>query len=76
MNPIHVSAILCNYSRLKEDLYDKHYTDGYYLVWDLENLIDKYLKEQYPLYYTIVIYKIDKCTNLEIQKKLKEDFQV
>lgn len=76
MNPIHVSAILCNYSRLKEDLYDKHYTDGYYLVWDLENLIDKYLKEQYPLYYTIIIYKIDKCTNLEIQKKLKEDFQV
>jgi len=44
MNPLHVSAILCNYSRLKEDLYDKHYTDGYYLIWDLENLIDKYLK--------------------------------
>ena len=76
MNPLHVSAILCNYSRLKEDLYDKHYTDGYYLIWDLENLIDKYLKQQYPLYYAIVIYKIDKCTNLEIQKIIKKDFQI
>jgi hypothetical protein len=38
-NPKHISALLCNYSKLKEDSYGKIYTDGYYLIWDLENLI-------------------------------------
>ena len=38
---------------------------------DFENLVDKALKDKYPLYYKLIIYKIDGKTNAEIQKYLK-----
>jgi hypothetical protein len=34
---------------------------------DLENIIDNALKDKYPLYYDLLIYKIDGKSNLEIQ---------
>ena len=76
MNPKHVSALLRNYSRLKEDCYGKFYTDGYYMMEVLEDLVDKSLKEKYPLYYKLLIYKIDGKSNLEIQNLLDEEFGV
>ena len=57
MNPKHISALLRNYSRLKEDCYGKFYTDGYYMMEVLDELVDKTLKEKYPLYYSLLIYK-------------------
>ena len=71
LNPTHISALLCNYSRLKQDCYGKFYTDGYFLMWDLDNLIEKTLKDKYPLYYSLMIYKIDGRSNLQIQKLLQ-----
>lgn len=73
MNPKHISALLRNYSRLKEDCYGKFYTDGYYMMEVLEELVDKALKEKYPLYYSLLIYKIDGKSNLEIQDLLKKE---
>ena len=73
MNPKHVSALLRNYSRLKEDCYGKFYTDGYYMMEVLEELVDKALNEKYPLYYSLLIYKIDGKSNLEIQDLLKKE---
>ena len=73
MNPKHVSALLRNYSRLKEDCYGKFYTDGYYMMESLDKIVDKALKEKYPLYYSLLIYKIDGKSNLEIQKLLEEE---
>ena len=73
MNPKHISALLRNYSRLKEDCYGKFYTDGYYMMEVLDELVDKTLKEKYPLYYSLLIYKIDGKSNLEIQKLLEEE---
>lgn len=72
LNPKHISALLCNYSKLKEDCYGKFYTDGYYLMEDLDALIEKTLKEKYPLYYSLMIYKIDGKQNIEIQKLLEQ----
>lgn len=72
-NPTHISALLCNYSRLKEDCWGKFYTDGYYLMEDLDNLIQKTLKDDYPLYYDLLIYKIDKKQNIQIQALLERD---
>jgi hypothetical protein len=43
---------------------------------DLDALVDSTLKEDYPLYYDLVIYKIDGKSNLEIQEKLKDDYGV
>ena len=69
-NPAHISALLCNYVKLKEDCYGKFEADSYYLMQDLENLVDKTLKEDYPFYYSLLIYKIDGKQNAEIQKLL------
>ena len=76
MNPKHISALLCNYSKLKEQSYGKFYTDGYYLMQDLDNLIEKALKDKYPLYYSLLIYKIDGKQNIQIQKLLEKQHNI
>lgn len=75
-NPAHVSALLRNYSRLKEDCYGKFYTDGYYLMEDLDYLIDNHIKKQYPLYFKILVYKIDGKKNIQIQQLIEQEFKI
>ena len=75
-NPKHVSALLCNYLKLKESFYGKFYTDGYFLMQSLDDLIDKVLKDKYPLYYSLVVYKINGKSNLEIQQLLQQKHNV
>ena len=71
-NEKHISALLCNYSKLKEDSWDKFNNDIKWMMMDLDVLVDNALKEKYPLYYDIVIYKIDGKQNAEIQQLLYE----
>lgn len=71
MNPKHVSILLCNYSKIKEECYGRFYSDSYYIIQDLENLIDKSLKEKYPLYYDLMVFKIDGLQSTEIQQLLE-----
>lgn len=76
MNPTHISVLLCNYSRLKEDSWGKFYTDSYFLMEALDDLIEKTLKDAYPLYYDLLIYKIDGKSNLEIQDLLYQKHKI
>ena len=69
-NPTHISILLCNYSKIKENCWDRFNSDIYYLMQDLENLIDAVLKKDYPLLYDLLIYKIDGKSNIEIQQLL------
>ena len=71
-NEKHISALLCNYSKLKEDSWDKFNNDMKWMMMDLDVLVDNALKEKYPLSYDIVIYKIDGKQNAEIQQLLYE----
>ena len=71
-DPKHISALLCNYSNLKEDSYGRFWSDSYFLMEDLDNLVDRTLKNDYPLYYDLLIYKIDGKQNIEIQSLLQE----
>lgn len=75
-NPKHISALLCNYSRLKEDAWGKFYSDSYFLMEDLDTLIEKTLRDSYPMYYDLLIYKIDGKQNLEIQNLLNQKHNV
>ena len=74
LNPTHISALLRNYSRLKENCYGRFSSDGYYLIQDLEKIVDKALKGKYPLYFKLVVYKIDGLKNNQIQAQLQKQF--
>ena len=43
---------------------------------DLEKIVDLALKENFPLYYDIVIYKIDGKKNTEIQDLLEQKYEI
>ena len=75
-NPKHISALLCNYSALKEESYGNFVSDAYYLMEDLDNLIESTLKENYPLYYDLLIYKIDGKQNVEIQALIENKYGI
>ena len=73
MDPQVISAILCNYSRLKQDSFDNFKGDIWYLIQDFEQLCDKALRNE-PLYMRIVECKIDGMQNVQIQKTLESEF--
>lgn len=74
-NPTHISVLLCNYSRIKEDAYGNFFNDSWYLMEDLDKYIEEAL-EDYPLYKDLLIYKIDGKKNLEIQDILYRDYHI
>lgn len=69
--PKHVSALLCSYSKLKENAYGQFTSDIYYMMMTLDELVEEAL-EDYPLYKDLLIFKIDGLQNIEIQKRLEE----
>lgn len=73
MDPKVVSAILCNYSKLKEDSYDEFDGDVWYLIEAFEQICDKALAD-FPIYMRIVELKIDKKQNIEIKQALQDEF--
>ena len=75
LNPVVCSAILCNYSRLKEDSFDRFEGDLYYLMLAFDEIADKALKE-YPLYERIVECKVDGLQNTQIQEILQMEFGI
>lgn len=69
------SAILCNYSRLKQDSWDQFESDMWYLMFDFDVYCDAALRE-YPLYERIVECKIDGMQNTEIQAIIEKEFGI
>lgn len=75
LNPQHVSAILCDYSNIRQDTYGKFSNDMYYIVRELDDITAKALAD-YPLYYDLLVYKVDGKQNLEIQELLFQDYGI
>ena len=75
-NEKHISLLLCNYSKIKEECWDKFQSDMRWLMEDLDSLVDAALKEKYPMYYDLLIYKIDGKQNAEIQELLFDDYGI
>ena len=72
----HISAILCNYSKLKEDAWEKVQSDIKWFMEDFDALVDAAIKDKYPMYYDLIIYKIDGKQNAEIQELLYADYGI
>ena len=75
LDPAVCSAILCNYSRLKQDSCDQFEGDLYYLMDAFDEIADIALQE-YPLYEKIVECKIDGLQNVQIQEILQTEFGI
>ncbi len=75
-NPAHISAILCNYSSLKECSWGKFDDDLYYAMEDFDNLVEAAIGDDMPIYKWIIIHKIDGRTNAEIQEVLAEQYDI
>lgn len=75
LNPKVCSFILCNYSKLKQDGWDKLGSDLWHLMKDFDNLCGKTFKK-FPLYDRLIQYKIDGVQNLEIQDALNAEFGI
>ena len=73
--PSHISALLCNYSKLKEQAWGQFHNDAYYLMESLDALIESTF-EEYPMYKDIIIYKIDGISNIEIKDNIMRDYNV
>lgn len=71
-----VRALLAEYSKIKEDSYDDFRADAWYLMQDFEDLVESALAADYPYYYSLVTYKIDKKTNEEISKLLDKEYGI
>lgn len=74
--PEHVSAILCNYEKLKIQTWDKLNSDMKWVLMDLDNLIEEALRQDFPLYYDIVALKIRGDQNIDIQAYLEQNYGV
>lgn len=73
-NPDHIAILLQNYSRLKQDSWDKFNADARYIMMDLDTLIEQALPHDYPMLYDLLIWKIDGIQNKEIQELLEEKY--
>lgn len=75
LNPEVCSAILCNYSKLKQDSWDYFQGDTWYLMQEFDSVSERALRP-YPLYERLVDLKIDGLQNIDIQKRLEEEFGI
>lgn len=72
LNPDHISALLCNYSLIKQEVDGKVSSDLNDIMTELDKLIDQTLKKDYPLYYDLLWYKIDGMRNIDIRAALDQ----
>jgi hypothetical protein len=74
-DPKVVSAVLCNYSLLKQESWGEFEKDLWYLMQEFDEVADAALKD-YPLYDRICEYKVDGLQNIDIQEKIQEEFGI
>lgn len=74
-NPTHVSALLCNYSALKENVYGNFESDLWYVMEELDELVEEALAGQ-DMLMDLLVYKIDGKKNAEIQRLLEDKYGI
>ena len=75
VDPKVISAVLCNYTRLKTDSKAVFDTYTWYFMEDFDRTAMRALRD-YPVYQLIVAMKIDGYSNIEIQEKIEKKFEI
>ena len=75
LNPLVCSAILCNYSKLKQDSFGQFDNDLYYLMEAFDAVSEKALRD-HPLYVRLIECKVDGLQNIQIQEVLEQEFGI
>ena len=75
LNPLVCSAILCNYSKLKQDSFGQFDNDLYYLMEAFDAVSEKALRD-HPLYVRLIECKVDGLQNIQIQEALEQEFGI
>lgn len=73
-NPTHISQLLHYYSDLKEQAWGHFESDLWYLMEDLDTIIEKALAETQPMLYDLLIMKIDGLSNTEIGVEINKKY--
>ncbi len=68
----HCRELIKLYDKLRDSKWNELQDDLKYIVEDLEELINKYCVGKYEYYKDIIIWKVDKLSNTEIQQLLEE----
>lgn len=71
--PQHISFLLCNYSKIKEDNHGNFEADILYTMMALDELAETALQNN-PMYKDVLIYKIDGLKNNDIQRELEQKY--
>ena len=74
LNPEHVSFLLCYYQILKQESWEDLHCDMRWHLIDLEDLAEEALKENHPMLWDILIWKVDGLTNEEIKQEVLEKY--
>lgn len=70
----HIAALIKNYSKLKTKVSEEINNEIYWVLIDLERVIDAALEEKYPMLYDILIDKIEGVQNTDVQKNLEQKY--
>lgn len=75
-DPTHIACLLKYYSSLKQSAEGRFQGDLYYIMESLDDLIKKVLVKDYPIFYDILLMKIDGDSNKQISNKIKQKYDV
>lgn len=75
LDPKVISAILCNYTKLKQTSHGNFESDLWYIMEDFDHLSAIAL-DKYPVYRRITEYKINGLSNLDIQLRIQQEFGI
>ena len=70
----HIAAILKNYSKIKTTSFREIDNDMYWILQDLEDIIERNLKDSEPMLYDILVAKVEEMNNINVQKMLEEKY--
>ena len=76
LNPAFVSVLLRNYEDLKKESCADLESDVSLILMDLDRIMEKALRIEYPLYWLVLMLKIHKFPNEDVVQAVLEEFHV